>query len=104
MTEQSNTDVAEPKEKTKKRHHPMWHVVLYNDDYTPMEFVVEMLTHYFGHDELTATAIMLDVHAKGEGIAGTYTRDVAETKGAMVMHRAQEAGHPLATGIRPADA
>lgn len=81
----------------------LWDVVFINDDYTPMDFVVDMLMKHFRHNEDTATMIMLDVHQKGRGVAGTYVHDIAETKARMVMHYAQEAGHPLQTVIREHD-
>lgn len=93
--------VAEPEQKLKKP--PLWQVVFINDDYTPMDFVVEMLKSHFGHNENQAIVIMLDVHKGGRGIAGVYSHDIAETKASIVMHEAREAGHPLATAIHPVD-
>lgn len=103
MSEQHESNVAEPIEDTKPKHYPMWNVVLINDDYTPMDFVVEALIKYFNHTMETATLIMFDVHTNGKGIAGTYTRDVAETKAVIVMDHARSEGHPLAAGIEPAE-
>jgi ATP-dependent Clp protease adaptor protein ClpS len=70
-------------------------VVFHNDDYTTMEFVVHVLMKFFYLDETAATRVMLHVHQKGFGIAGTYSRDVAETKVSQVMAYAKEHGHPL---------
>lgn len=76
-------------------------VVLHNDDYTTMEFVVHVLQKFFHLSETEATQVMLHVHHKGYGIVGTYTRDVAETKAAQVMAYAKEHGHPLRCSAEP---
>jgi ATP-dependent Clp protease adaptor protein ClpS len=76
-------------------------VVLHNDDYTTMEFVVHVLMKFFHLGETEATQVMLHVHHKGYGIVGTYTRDVAETKAAQVMAYAKEHGHPLRCSAEP---
>ncbi|MBY4677862.1 ATP-dependent Clp protease adapter ClpS [Marinobacterium arenosum] len=73
----------------------MYRVVLLNDDYTPMEFVVEILMLFFSMDQEKATQIMLAVHTQGKGVCGVFTRDVAETKAAMVNQYARESNHPL---------
>ncbi len=74
---------------------PRYNVILLNDDYTPMEFVVKVLEQFFGLDRENATRIMLNVHTKGKGICGTFTKDVAETKTAMVNNYSRENNHPL---------
>jgi ATP-dependent Clp protease adaptor protein ClpS len=74
---------------------PMYQVVLLNDDYTPMEFVVMVLQEYFQRDLETATHIMLMVHQEGRGICGVYTKDVAATKVELVAAAARRGGHPL---------
>jgi len=74
---------------------PLFKVVLLNDDYTPMEFVVHVLEAIFGHDRENATRIMLSVHKTGKGICGIYTRDIAETKVTAVNSYARENKHPL---------
>lgn len=76
-------------------------VVLHNDDYTTMQFVVLVLMKFFHLDETEATQIMLHVHHKGYAIVGTYTRDVAETKAAQVMDYAREHQHPLRCTAEP---
>ncbi|WP_220183797.1 ATP-dependent Clp protease adapter ClpS [Marinobacterium marinum] len=74
---------------------PMYRVVLLNDDYTPMDFVVEVLMIFFAMDQEKATQVMMAVHTQGKGVCGVYTRDVAETKSAHVNHYARENKHPL---------
>jgi len=73
----------------------MYQVVLLNDDYTPMEFVVMVLQQYFKRDLETATHIMLKIHHEGRGVCGVYTKDVAATKVELVLSAARRAGHPL---------
>lgn len=79
-------DVREPE---------MFRVVLHNDDYTTMEFVVEVLVRVFRKDIISATRIMLDVHRKGRGLVGTYTYDIATTKAEQVHQMAREREFPL---------
>lgn len=74
---------------------PMFQVVLLNDDYTPMEFVVMVLQEYFQRDREAATQIMLKIHHEGRGVCGVYSRDVAATKVELVLSAARRAGHPL---------
>jgi ATP-dependent Clp protease adaptor protein ClpS len=73
----------------------MYQVVMLNDDYTPMEFVVMVLQEYFRRDLETATQIMLKIHHEGRGVCGVYTKDVAATKVELVLAAAKRAGHPL---------
>ena len=81
---------------TQKTEPPrMYQVVLLNDDYTPMEFVVMVLQEYFQRDLETATQIMLKIHHEGRGVCGVYTKDVAATKVELVLAAARRAGHPL---------
>lgn len=79
----------------------LYQVVMLNDDYTPMEFVVMVLQEYFGKDLEMATQIMLRIHLDGRGICGVYTHDVASTKVAQVMDAARQAGHPLQCVCEP---
>ena len=74
---------------------PMYKVILFNDDYTPMDFVVEILEGFFNMDREKATRVMLTIHTEGEATCGIYTRDVAETKAAQVIDYAQQNQHPL---------
>jgi ATP-dependent Clp protease adaptor protein ClpS len=74
---------------------PMYKVVLLNDDYTPMDFVVHVLESFFNKDRPAATRIMLAVHTEGKGVAGVYNRDIAETKVEQVNHYSRKHQHPL---------
>ncbi|HMB72574.1 MAG TPA: ATP-dependent Clp protease adapter ClpS [Gammaproteobacteria bacterium] len=85
--------VTKTEPKTKKPS--LYKVLLLNDDYTPMEFVVQILEKVFGMDRKTATRVMLEVHTKGKGICGVYTYEIAETKVAQVTSLAQQHQHPL---------
>ncbi len=73
----------------------MYSVLLFNDDYTPMEFVIEVLERFFNKNREQATQIMLQVHTKGSGVCGIYPLDIAETKVSQVLDLAKEQGHPL---------
>ena len=79
----------------KLKRPPLYRVILLNDDYTPMEFVVGVLESVFGLDHNTATRVMLEVHHQGKGVCGVYTYEIAETKVAQVMGLAQQHQHPL---------
>ncbi|GAB1353067.1 MAG TPA: ATP-dependent Clp protease adapter ClpS [Candidatus Rifleibacterium sp.] len=85
--------VEKTRQKTTKPS--MYKVFLLNDDYTTMEFVVEVLERVFGRSKIDATSIMLHVHRNGKGLAGVYTREIAETKIAQVHALARENGFPL---------
>ena len=74
---------------------PMFKVLLLNDDYTPMEFVVACIENFFNKSREQATQIMLQVHTEGMGVCGIYPQDIAETKLNQVLKHAQEAQHPL---------
>lgn len=73
----------------------MYQVLMLNDDYTPMEFVIAVLQEFFGKSRETATQIMLKIHQEGKSVCGIYSRDVAATKVDQVMDAAAQAGHPL---------
>jgi len=79
----------------KLKRPPLYRVILLNDDYTPMEFVVEVLQSIFSMERPKATRVMLEVHTKGKGICGVYDYQIAETKVAQVMGIAQQQQHPL---------
>jgi ATP-dependent Clp protease adaptor protein ClpS len=89
-----DSDVLE-EDKTEVKPPSMYHVILNNDDYTPMDFVIEILERFFGKNADQATEIMLQVHYKGKARCGTYTAEVAETKVAQVKMYAKENQHPL---------
>ncbi len=91
-------------EATPKLKHPArYHVLLLNDDYTPMEFVVDVLQHIFGLDRIRATRVMLEVHTKGKGVCGSFTYEIAETKVAQVLAYARQHQHPLLCTMEEAD-
>jgi ATP-dependent Clp protease adaptor protein ClpS len=85
--------VEEAKPRVKRP--PLYQVVLLNDDFTPMEFVVDILERIFGMDRTTATRVMLEVHTRGKGICGVFTFEIAETKVAQVTTFARQHQHPL---------
>ena len=82
-------------ERTKTKKPSLYRVLMINDDYTPMEFVVMVLQRFFGHDTETAQRIMLHVHQRGVGVCGVFTYEIAETKAAQVMNFARQNEHPL---------
>ncbi|CAV18173.1 ATP-dependent Clp protease adapter ClpS [Vibrio sp. 10N.222.54.F12] len=83
------------KERTKVKPPAMYNVVLHNDDYTPMDFVIEILERFFSLDIEKATEVMLKVHYEGKAICGTYSAEIAETKVAQVTMYSKENEHPL---------
>ncbi|HEX3129625.1 MAG TPA: ATP-dependent Clp protease adaptor ClpS [Thermoanaerobaculia bacterium] len=93
--------VTERKRKTKRPRR--WKVLLHNDDFTTMDFVVHVLMTHFHKSPPEATHIMLQVHHKGVGVAGTYPKDTAETKVGEVMAEARENGMPLLLTTEPAE-
>ena len=82
---------------------PLYKVILINDDYTPMEFVVEVLESFFRMTREQATQVMLTVHTQGKGVCGIFTRDIAETKAAQVNQYAREHEHPLLCEIEASE-
>ena len=90
-------------EKPKLKRPPMYKVVLQNDDYTPMEFVVEVLEVFFAMGREKATQIMLTVHTQGAAVVGIFPRDIAETKSGQVNKYAQENQHPLVSTVEMTD-
>ncbi len=91
------------KSRAKTKKPAMYKVLMLNDDYTPMEFVVHVLEQYFQKRNEDATRIMLHVHQKGVGICGVFTYDVAETKVSQVMDFARQHQHPLQCTIEKDD-
>ena len=96
------TDVI-VKAKPKTKRPSLYKVLLLNDDYTPMEFVVHVLERFFGMDREKATQIMLAVHTQGSAVVGIFPRDIAETKSEEVNQYAQENQHPLQSTIEMTD-
>ncbi|HSX71978.1 MAG TPA: ATP-dependent Clp protease adapter ClpS [Pseudomonas sp.] len=74
---------------------PLYKVLMFNDDYTPMDFVVEVLELFFGMNREAATKVMLTVHTEGRAVCGLFTRDIAETKAMQVNQYARDSQHPL---------
>ena len=90
---------VETKDRPKSKKPPRFKVLLYNDDYTPMEFVVQILEKVFMKSPSAATQIMLQIHRGGMGVGGVYVLEIAETKSAAVLRMAEERGYPLRSGI-----
>jgi ATP-dependent Clp protease adaptor protein ClpS len=98
-----NHDLQVIEQTAPKIAHPsLYKAVLLNDDYTPMEFVIDILARFFNHNEEQATQIMLAVHTQGKGVCGTYTKDVAETKAMQVNQYARQHKHPLLCEVESA--
>ena len=97
---QSGLDVKQRKRTKRPR---LYRVILHNDDYTTMEFVVHILMDIFHKSNTEATQIMLHVHTKGKGICGVFTFETAETKVEQVTQRARSEGHPLKCTMEPDD-
>jgi len=95
-------DTVLDRQQSKLAPPPMYQVVMLNDDYTPMEFVVNVLRRVFGKSEEEAAHIMLKVHHEGRGVCGVYPRDIAATRIEMVMQLAQARQHPLQCIMEPA--
>ena len=99
--EDSDSGIALQESKPELKKPPLFKVVLINDDYTPMEFVVEVLESFFRMNREQATHVMLTVHTQGKGVCGIFTRDIAETKAAQVNQYARENEHPLLSLLVP---
>lgn len=100
-TDESNQE-SYTAEKQKLKKPPLYAVLLMNDDYTPMDFVVHVLVKFFNKTEEESMQLMIQVHEKGQAVCGIFTREIAETKAARVVQYAQEHQHPLQTRIVPA--
>ena len=88
-------DLAVEEARPKLKQPSLYRVVLLNDDFTPMEFVVDILETIFGMERTRATQVMLEVHTKGKGVCGVFNFEIAETKVAQVMSIAKQHQHPL---------
>ena len=106
MTDKTNPtyddDLALETAKPKLKQPPLYKVLLLNDDFTPMEFVVQVLESFFKMNREKATQIMLNVHTRGVGVCGVYTKDVAETKVAQVNDYSKTNQHPLMCALEQA--
>ena len=100
--QRDDSGLALEEAKPKLKRPPMFKVVLHNDDYTPMEFVVQVLETFFAMSRDKATQIMLHVHTRGKGVCGVFTRDVAETKVAQVNEYSRKHQHPLLCAMEEA--
>ena len=94
-SEQSGHGLVVEEAQPQVKKPPLYQVVLLNDDYTPMEFVVDVLERIFALDRMRATRIMLEVHTRGKGVCGVFTYEIAETKVAQVMTYSRQHQHPL---------
>ena len=95
--------VTETKKDSKLKRPRLFRVILHNDDFTTMEFVVEVLVSIFRKSEADATKLMLKVHHEGSAVAGVYPHEIAETKAAQVMQAAARQEYPLMCTVEPAD-
>ena len=100
---ESNSSSLVKLEEPKLKKPSLYRVILLNDDYTPMEFVIYVLQTFFSYDKEKATQIMLAVHTKGKGVCGIYTKEVAETKSNQINNFAKQNEHPLVSDIEPID-
>jgi ATP-dependent Clp protease adaptor protein ClpS len=101
--DQLDSDIAVQRSKPALKKPPLYRVILLNDDYTPMEFVVEVLEIFFRMSREQATQVMLMVHTQGKGVCGIYTRDIAETKMNQVNQYSREHQHPLLCEVEASD-
>ncbi len=88
-------DLAVQEAKPRVKRPPLYKVIILNDDYTPMDFVVHILETFFSVDRENATRIMLEIHTHGKGVCGIYTHEIAETKVSLVNDYSRENQHPL---------
>ncbi len=95
VKEKTVRTIAKRKRKLKIKQPPLYKVILLNDDFTPMEFVVYILINFFRMNTEDATRLMLQIHTRGKGVCGIYTKDIAETKVADVNRYSREHKHPL---------
>ncbi len=98
----SGTGLIVERSKPKLKKPPMYKVLLHNDDYTPMEFVVKLLMKIFHMSQPRAEQVMLHVHTRGIGVCGVFPREIAETKVQLVIDHALEYQHPLQCTMDPA--
>ena len=101
MDENSFEESVITKEKEKIEKPPLYSVILHNDDYTTMDFVVTVLQKFFFKNETEAAHVMMNVHKKGRGVAGIFTFEIAETKVSQVHSYAKTHQHPLKCSLEP---
>jgi len=101
LTEIREKSVTESEAVAELKEPRKYKVVLINDDYTPMEFVVNVLKHFFHMSEEVSTQLMLQVHVLGRAVCGVFTRDIAETKVVLVNEYARTNQHPLLCSMEP---
>ena len=94
-------DLAVAPAKPQLKKPPLYRVILLNDDYTPMEFVVQVLEQFFGMGREKATQVMLAVHTQGKGVCGIYPQDIADTKASQGNQCARDRGHRLLCEVEP---
>lgn len=95
----STGSVQLEEEETQVGHPPLFAVVFFNDDYTPMEFVVYVIQQFLNYDHAKATEVMLQIHNEGRGYCGAFSQEIAETKSQQINRYSKESGHPLKTDI-----
>jgi ATP-dependent Clp protease adaptor protein ClpS len=103
QTSNDDSSVAVQPAEPKLKRPSLYRVVIMNDDYTPMEFVVHILEQFFAMGREKATQVMLAVHTQGKGVCGVYTKDIAETKAALVNDYSRENQHPLLCEVEEID-
>lgn len=101
MAERKHDEQGETLTRTRTEKPPKFKVIIHNDDYTTMEFVIFILENVFRHTPASATRLMLAIHRTGIGVAGVYTREIAETRVDQTLSLAREAGHPLMCTMEP---
>ena len=101
LEDDAGTSIVVSLVKPKLKNPNLFRVIIFNDDYTPMEFVVFILQTLFGFNRDKATQIMLAVHTHGRGVCGIFTKDIAETRCAQINNLAKENEHPLISEIEP---
>jgi len=100
-TRQGGKEQGDVKSRSRVKKPRKWKVIIHNDDYTTMEFVVLVLKQVFRHTSASATRIMLHVHQSGIGVAGVYTKEIAEMRIDQVLDMSRSAGHPLQCSMEP---
>jgi len=101
--EEADGDVAVSPVKQELKPPSKYQVIILNDDFTTMDFVIDVLKNFFNMSEEQATQVMLAVHKKGQAICGTYSKDIAETKAGQVNQYSREHGHPLLCKVKKMD-